>query len=216
MTANNKTEDPAMARKRRIELRSSSRSDDDSASLSHESKRARYEQDDYDSETGERRVPSLRGIKKQTRYEPGVPMTKEELAAWRKEARRVRNRESAAASRHKTKERIEVLENEVATLQSKYDAALRRIAELEGQEKATVAAVAPQAPSSFVSLVPPPRVSPQCSPKISPSPSPLIMHDSVSLGDLSDVNLHQAASQMLLPSVDIHPSMIPRPTAVCV
>ena len=121
-----------MARKRRIEQLRASRNDDD-ASQDSTSKRARLDNgDDSEDEDGVRRKPSLRGIKKQARYEPGVPMTKEELAKWRKEARRVRNRESAAASRQKTKERIEELESQVSTLQTKYDAALRRIAELEG------------------------------------------------------------------------------------
>lgn len=203
MTTKSSQEDPAMARKRRIELRAS-RGDDDA---SQESKRSRFE-DEEDTEEGERNKPSLRGIKRQARYEPGVPMTKTELAAWRKEARRVRNRESAAASRAKTKERIDDLEGQVSALQAKYDAALRRIAELEGQGKGTSV----RAP--FVSV--PQRVSPHCSPKTTPCPSPLILHDSMSLDAFSDVNLHQAASQMLLPSHDIHPSMIPRPTAVCV
>lgn len=37
--------------------------------------------------------------KYQNRYVPDVPMTKEQEAEWRREARRKRNRESAAASR---------------------------------------------------------------------------------------------------------------------
>lgn len=201
------TEDPALARKRRIELRAS-RSDDDA---SQESKRARFEDEDSEVE-GERRKPSLRGIKKQARYEPGVPMTKEELAAWRKEARRVRNRESAAASRHKTKERIDILEGQVSALQGKYAAALQRIAELEGQGRGTTH----QAPFIQVPQRVSPGVSPVSSPKISPAHSPVILRDSITLDGLSEAHLHHAASQMLLPSHDIHSSMISRPTAVCV
>lgn len=79
----------------------------------------------------------IRGIKKQARYEPEVPMKKEDLASWRKEARRVRNRESAAASRQKTRQRIEELEAQVDTIQLKYDAALRRILELESDKRDT-------------------------------------------------------------------------------
>jgi Basic region leucine zipper len=76
----------------------------------------------------------IRGIKKQARYEPTVPMSsKVELAAWRKEARRIRNRESAAASRNKTRQRIEELEQDLTTLQDQYDAAQQRIAMLEAQ-----------------------------------------------------------------------------------
>jgi len=100
-----------------------------------------YEPDESEEEQGppsgkKRKTPlsQIRGIKKQARYEPEVSMSKEELAAWRKEARRVRNRESAAASRQKTRQRIEELEAQVDVLQNKYDAALQRIAELE-QEK---------------------------------------------------------------------------------
>jgi len=61
-----------------------------------------------------------------------VPMTKEELKSWRKEARRVRNRESAAASRRRNRARIDVLEDEVEAMRSKYAAALRHIMDLEG------------------------------------------------------------------------------------
>jgi len=53
------------------------------------------------------------------RYDPEVPMTKEEAAAWRREARRVRNRQSAAASRQKTRDRIDELEAEVQGWQKK-------------------------------------------------------------------------------------------------
>ena len=51
-------------------------------------------------------------------------MTRDELKAWRKEARRVRNRESAAASRKRNRERIDELESEVDALKTKYAAAL--------------------------------------------------------------------------------------------
>jgi hypothetical protein len=58
-------------------------------------------------------------------------MTKEQLREWRKEARRVRNRESAAASRKKTRSRIQELEGELSNLQSKYSEALKHIAQLQ-------------------------------------------------------------------------------------
>ena len=77
-------------------------------------------------------LSSIRGIKKQARYEPTVPMSsKAELTAWRKEARRIRNRESAAASRNKTRQRIEELEKDLSHMQKLYQAALDRIALLE-------------------------------------------------------------------------------------
>jgi hypothetical protein len=47
-------------------------------------------------------------------------MSKEELSEWRKEQRRKRNRESAAASRNKTRVRIEELEGEVTKWKSMY------------------------------------------------------------------------------------------------
>jgi len=75
--------------------------------------------------------PHITGIKKQSRYDPGVPMTRDELKAWRKEARRVRNRESAAASRKKNRERITELESELDGIKSKYKAALKVILDLE-------------------------------------------------------------------------------------
>jgi len=82
-------------------------------------------------ESVRRKKPHITGIKKQSRYDPGVAMTKEELKAWRKEARRVRNRESAAASRKKSKEQIDVLQGQVNEVQSKYEAALQYIIDLE-------------------------------------------------------------------------------------
>jgi hypothetical protein len=67
----------------------------------------------------------------QIRYDPDVPMSKEQLAAWRREARRVRNRESAAASRQRIRSRINELETEVDQYKSKYYAAIERLKELE-------------------------------------------------------------------------------------
>ena len=69
-------------------------------------------------------------------YEPDVEMTKEQLTAWRREARRVRNRESAAASRMKTKNRITELEKEVNAYKQKYEAAMQKLAEYEGEGEA--------------------------------------------------------------------------------
>lgn len=125
-------------------------SDDDSWSSPSESKRKTPRMTD---------LSFIRGIKKQARYEPevAVPMTKAELAAWRKEARRVRNRESAAASRNKTRTRIEELESQVSALQARYDAALQRIAKLEVERRTTTAIPATVASTNTVS----PQLSPQ-------------------------------------------------------
>jgi len=69
--------------------------------------------------------------KTQIRYDPDVPMSKDQLAAWRREARRVRNRESAAASRQRIRNRICELEDEVGEWKSKYSQALLRLEALE-------------------------------------------------------------------------------------
>lgn len=71
----------------------------------------------------------------QVRYSPDVPMPKEELAEWRKEARRVRNRESAAASRQKTRSRIDELEEELNEWKAKYVYAMERIRKVENERK---------------------------------------------------------------------------------
>lgn len=72
--------------------------------------------------------------KTQIKYEPDVPMNKEQLAAWRREARRVRNRESAAASRQRIRNRITELEDEVGEWKSKYTEAMERLKFLEKQQ----------------------------------------------------------------------------------
>eukprot|EP00559_Dactyliosolen_fragilissimus_P004677 CAMPEP_0184860068 /NCGR_PEP_ID=MMETSP0580-20130426/5022_1 /TAXON_ID=1118495 /ORGANISM="Dactyliosolen fragilissimus" /LENGTH=171 /DNA_ID=CAMNT_0027357025 /DNA_START=27 /DNA_END=539 /DNA_ORIENTATION=- len=62
------------------------------------------------------KIPKQKNYKKkqvQKRYDPDVPMSKEEEQAWRREQRRKRNRESAAASRQKQRDRIFELEAEV-------------------------------------------------------------------------------------------------------
>jgi TolA-binding protein len=127
----------ALARKRRIELRSLQRgsdiSDDQStlSSESSQSKRARIEEEILVDPVTLKPKPSITGIKKQSRYDPGVKMTRDELREWRKEARRVRNRQSAAESRSRNRDQITELESEVDVLNSKYSAALQRIVELE-------------------------------------------------------------------------------------
>ena len=126
-------QDAALARKRRIELRSKQRNEPSEKRVCIREDEA-YDDDpeDVPSETSSpRQKPLVRGVKIHARYDPGVPMTKDELVAWRKEARRVRNRESAAASRRKTRDRIEELEGQVSEIKSKYSAALERIMQLE-------------------------------------------------------------------------------------
>lgn len=125
----------AVARKRRIELRNMQRlgkDNDDITIGSDDTESLRSVGDDLQIDPITLKPkPSITGIKRQHRYDPGVRMSRDELKAWRKEARRVRNRESAAASRKRNRERISELEVEVDVLQSKYTAALKRIMELE-------------------------------------------------------------------------------------
>jgi hypothetical protein len=72
-----------------------------------------------------------KGKKPQMKYDPDVPMTKEEAAVWRREQRRKRNRESAAASRQRQRDRIVELEAEVEEWKVKFDEAMKRIRQLE-------------------------------------------------------------------------------------
>jgi bZIP transcription factor len=69
--------------------------------------------------------------KPQMKYDPDVPMTKEEAAVWRREQRRKRNRESAALSRQRQRDRIADLEIEVADWKNKVDSIMDRIKKLE-------------------------------------------------------------------------------------
>lgn len=69
--------------------------------------------------------------KPQMKYDPDVPMTKEEAASWRREQRRKRNRESAAASRQRQRDRIFTLEGEIDDWKTKYESVLEKIRELE-------------------------------------------------------------------------------------
>ncbi|KAL3923882.1 MAG: hypothetical protein SGILL_001392, partial [Bacillariaceae sp.] len=120
------------ARKRRIAVRNSKRCP--SPGEPPEAKRLRVEEHEDDvlaEPVTSKPKPHITGIKKQSRYDPGVPMNREELKAWRKEARRVRNRESAAASRKKNREQVTELQEEVDSLKTKYAAALKLIIDLE-------------------------------------------------------------------------------------
>lgn len=129
---------PAQARKRRIERRAKLKTLVGAGACEGSDRKRHFEEIDEGSESdatskSTRTLDPTKGVKKGARYVPDtdVPMSRDELAAWRKEARRVRNRESAAASRQKTRKRIEELEDEVSDVKSLYQAALRRIADLE-------------------------------------------------------------------------------------
>ena len=76
-------------------------------------------------------VASKNSKKPQMKYDPDVPMTKEEAAVWRREQRRKRNRESAAASRQRQRDRINELESKVDDWKLKYEAMMAKIRHLE-------------------------------------------------------------------------------------
>jgi len=74
---------------------------------------------------------SKKSKKPQMKYDPDVPMTKEEAAVWRREQRRKRNRESAAASRQRQRDRIAELEVELDGWKDKFDSIMMKIKDLE-------------------------------------------------------------------------------------
>lgn len=69
----------------------------------------------------------------QLKYDPDVPMTREQTRAWRHDQRRKRNRESAAACRKRQRDLISVLEGEVAEWKTKFDNALSKIKMRDGE-----------------------------------------------------------------------------------
>lgn len=69
--------------------------------------------------------------RKQAQYNPEVQMTEKQLTQWRREMRRVRNREAAAASRKKVRDRIDDLENRANKWRSRYEDVINRIGEAE-------------------------------------------------------------------------------------
>ncbi|KAL3797754.1 hypothetical protein ACHAW5_007541 [Stephanodiscus triporus] len=73
--------------------------------------------------------------KTQITYNPDITMTKEQLTAWRREMRRVRNRESAAASRRKVRDRIDELEDEVEIWKRRYQEVMARLGQSEGEKE---------------------------------------------------------------------------------
>ncbi len=74
---------------------------------------------------------SKKSKKPQMKYDPEVPMTKEDAAVWRREQRRKRNRESAAASRQRQRDRIVELEIELDEWKDNFDSIMRKIKDLE-------------------------------------------------------------------------------------
>mmetsp|Transcript_12124 Transcript_12124/g.35437 ORF Transcript_12124/g.35437 Transcript_12124/m.35437 type:complete len:290 (-) Transcript_12124:1104-1973(-) len=82
-------------------------------------------------ETESKKCDIAKAKKPQMRYDPSVPMSKEETAAWRREQRRKRNRESAAASRQRQRDRIAELEVELDGWKDKFSEVMARLNVLE-------------------------------------------------------------------------------------
>lgn len=105
--------------------------------------------------------------KPQMKYDPDVPMTKEEAAVWRREQRRKRNRESAAASRQRQRDRIAELEVEVDEWKVKYEAILDKIRKLEEGGAPSASSEPPHSGASRVhtsQIVSPPASPPRQTP----------------------------------------------------
>ena len=84
--------------------------------------------------------------KPQMKYDPDVPMSKEEAAAWRREQRRKRNRESAALSRQRQRDRIGDLEVEVEQWKNKVESIMERIKSLEAASGIDSSTLVPETP----------------------------------------------------------------------
>ena len=174
------------------------------------SKRRRDDSDDDDDDPEEAtssgiKKPHITGIKRQARYDPGVSMTRDELTEWRKEARRVRNRESAAESRQRTRARIDLLEGQLGSLENKYAAALKRISELEAAATASNDSVSPVTVSQVFSVVEP-VVSPISSPALTSVVSPVASpRSSFSLNDNHQEKVEEKYKHIM--------ELISRPTA---
>jgi len=105
-------------------------------------------------------------------------MSRDELSEWRKEQRRKRNRESAAASRNKTRAKIEELEGEVNQWKDKYREMENKMRCMERHidflTKGGVMShqMMSSQPPMVVSRFDSPPISPPMSPPISPPMSP--------------------------------------------
>uniref|UniRef100_A0A7S0ADU3 BZIP domain-containing protein n=1 Tax=Minutocellus polymorphus TaxID=265543 RepID=A0A7S0ADU3_9STRA len=146
------------------------------------------------------------------KYEPDDPsLTEEQRAQWRKEQRKARNRASAAASRHKTKARIDELEGEVGELKRMYAAAVARIAELEGagssnisSRHSNISASAVGFPTDFAAGVD--RVtSTTISPPSSPPPSNIDDIDAIAMPPLDHFHVASSSSTSMM----VHDSPLP-------
>lgn len=157
------------------------------------------ESDNSDAKPSRKKVAAKKksktGKKPQMKYDPDVPMTKEEAAVWRREQRRKRNRESAAASRQRQRDRITELEVEVDEWKTKFDGIMDKIRELE---QVTETSVTEELMSDIAALpaqsVVSPSSSPNLTPRQSPTASPVASCSLIDAGKIKaecDLQVHQ-------------------------
>ena len=191
----------AEARKRRREIIASQRhvAPDTVAStdLGDSTRKKRKVSTDDESSSISSKKPAK---KPQMKYDPDVPMTKEEAAAWRREQRRKRNRESAAASRQRQRDRITELEREVGEWKTKYENIMAKIRELEEAAGTTLVEIGP---AGTRSETPEPQEAKTITPRASPTSSTSLHPAGEEDGDSQSVKEEELE---LLPS-----KMISRP-----
>jgi len=138
--------------------------------------------------------------KYQNQYKPAIPMTKDQEAEWRLEARRKRNRNSAAVSRKKVRSRITELEQEVQEWKSKYDSLYQKVHDMGKILRCAMPSVEPLSPedTNHAYQITPTSfdnneediilVSPGDSPNIEPIQPPHIIPESFSIGTMKSRN----------------------------
>ncbi|KAL3785116.1 hypothetical protein ACHAW5_009796, partial [Stephanodiscus triporus] len=136
----------------------------------------------------------------QLKYDPSVPMTREQTSAWRREQRRKRNRESAAACRRRQRELVSVLEVEVASWRQKFERALAQVRTRDGEDAAAV--LEAELERTFV-LQPRKTTDDDCERCDTPPPPPTVPEEALSASVVVE-NGHEA-SNIVSPSYDHHP-----------
>jgi hypothetical protein len=155
--------------------------------------------------------------KPQMKYDPDVPMTKEDATTWRREQRRKRNRESAAASRQRQRDRITELEVEVDDWKTKYEsmmASIKKLEEASGKTGCDLMTEQSQPlPESFSKYVSPPT-SPGHTPTYDTSASPIA--SSSLLTSVTQVTPKEELVNQMVAEVEQHEhsdNLISRPAA---
>jgi hypothetical protein len=200
--------DAAEARKRRREILSSQRLfAPEIPPFEAAAKRPKLEEEENEDDSVSDASSSTSKKKKpQLRYDPDVPMSKEEAAVWRREQRRKRNRESAAASRQRQRDRIVELEAEVDDWKIKYEEIMSKIRQLEEITGCAQEQEQPVEPVNREQTRTPPLPEAQViTPRASPTVSGSII--STTTGEIfADEFLQEMEEEDLLPS-----KMISRP-----